>query len=134
MSSLLIQPTIEALEQHKQAGAGIVFVSGSFPQLLAPFMQALGADDCLTTKLVVSHDKLTGEIDQPQTIGEGKAIAIRKFLEQKGVSSSLCFAYGDDISDVPMLKEVGTATIIQGNKLLEIEADIHQWRKLQVNG
>jgi len=133
MDELLIKSTVQALKQHKQEGGGIVFVSGSFPQALAPFMQALEADHCLASQLVINNGILTGEIGQPQTIGEGKAIAIREFLHAQSVASTQCFAYGDDISDVPMLKEVGTAAIIQGNKLLEIEADVHQWQRLPIN-
>ncbi|WMN58780.1 HAD-IB family hydrolase [Pseudoalteromonas xiamenensis] len=130
IASLLLENTVKRLQEHKNNGTGVIFVSGSFPELLAPFMEALDADGCLATKIEEFDGVLTGEIDAPQTIGEGKAVAVRTFLAEQNVSPEQCFAYGDDISDAPMLHAVGTATAIIGNPLLEQEADKYHWKKL----
>src|SRR5690242_19895565 len=62
--------TLEALRQHRSAGAEIVLVSGSFPPCLAPIAQYLGAARVLCTDPEVREGRLTGEIGEP-VIGEG---------------------------------------------------------------
>ncbi|RJE76077.1 hypothetical protein BGP78_13770 [Pseudoalteromonas sp. MSK9-3] len=131
LDSLLLESTVQQLNEHKKSGVGIVFVSGSFPELLEPIIKKLGADACLATQIVQENGVITGEIKPPQTIGDGKALAVQAFLKSHKVSAEQCYAYGDDISDAPMLHAVGSATIIIGNEHLEAEAKKHQWKILQ---
>ncbi|WP_340676817.1 HAD-IB family hydrolase [Paraglaciecola sp.] len=130
LDTLLLANSVAALRAHQQAGRGIVLVSGSFSALLAPIQRALQVDACLTTQILVEDGELTGEIGAPQTIGTGKAEAIATFLAAQGICPSLCYAYGDDISDAPMLLAVGNATAIAGNPQLAELATRHGWAML----
>ncbi len=116
------------LEMHQRQGREIVFVSGSFPALLEPIAQELGVVHILATRLAVKDGRYTGEILPPQTIGSGKAEAIGEFLSQKQCSPEGCYAYGDDISDFPMLRAVGRPTVVSGGRELEARARAMGWR------
>jgi len=108
-----------------------VFVSGSFWALLAPVAQHLGVQHSLNSCLSMTVDKvLTGEIESPQIIGEGKAIAVRRFLADRNANSSLCFAFGDDLSDLPMLNAVGNPVAVGDRSPLAIHANKLNWEVL----
>lgn len=116
------------LREHQRVGRAVVFVSGSFPALLNPIAEELGVEHVLATRLEVHDGVYTGEIHPPQTIGEGKAEAIRRFLQARQVAPALCFAYGDDVSDMPMLESVGQPTVVSGGRELEQRARTQGWR------
>lgn len=56
---------------------------------------------------ITDEGVIAGEIGTPQTIGSGKKEALIKFCNQKKISTADCYAYGDDLSDIPMLESVG---------------------------
>lgn len=119
---------VEELLEHKCRGRPPVFVSGSFPALLEPIAKVLGVEFILAAKLEVRDGSYTGGILPPQTIGEGKAEAIRQFLAERKVLAADCFAYGDDVSDLPMLKAVGHPVVVAGGRGLEAQAEEFGWR------
>ncbi len=119
---------VEELLEHQRQGRPGVFVSGSFPALLEPIAKVLGVESILATRMKVQDGFYTGEILPPQTIGEGKAEAIRQFLKEQQVSAADCFAYGDDVSDLPMLQAVGHPVVVAGGRGLETQAREFGWR------
>ncbi|WP_024459661.1 HAD family phosphatase [Marinimicrobium sp. LS-A18] len=116
------------LRAHQRAGREVVFVSGSFPALLEPIAQELQVQHLLSTRLAVHQGRYTGEILPPQTIGSGKVEALTQFLEAQGAVPEHCFAYGDDVSDFPMLSAVGQPTVVSGGRELEAKARAMGWR------
>jgi HAD superfamily hydrolase (TIGR01490 family) len=120
---------VAELRRHQQAGVEPVFVSGSFPALMAPVAQRLDVRHILATTLEETADgRYTGNILPPQTIGAGKAVAVQAFLAERGISAAHCHAYGDDISDAPMLDAVGFPTAVSGGRGLELHARSQGWR------
>lgn len=116
------------LQMHQRRGRKIVLVSGSFPALLRPIAEELGVSHILATRLEVREGRYTGEILPPQTIGAGKAQIIGEFLRKRHCAPEVCYAYGDDISDLPMLEAVGQPTVVSGGRKLEVKARTMGWR------
>ncbi len=106
-------------------------MSGSFPAVLAPLAQRLGVDHLLATTLESVGGRYTGEILPPQTIGAGKADAIAAFLRSKEAEAQDSYAYGDDISDLPMLEAVGHPTVVAGDCTLLAHAHRAGWPVLR---
>lgn len=121
------RPVVDELRRHQAAGWEAVLVSGSFPALLRFIAGHLGVRHILATRLEERLGRYTGEILSPQTIGEGKALAIRAFLERQGAWARRCHAYGDDISDLPMLEGVGHPTVVRGDPELVAHAERAGW-------
>lgn len=124
-------PVVEELRTHQRAGREAVFVSGSFHAVLKPIADELGVRRILCTRLEVVNGQYTGEIRPPQTIGDGKVEAVQQFLAQQGVPAQACDAYGDDLSDLPMLKAVGKAVVVGGGRGLVPYAQEYGWRVVQ---
>ncbi len=119
------------LAQHRVEGLEPVLVSGSMPPLLQPIARQLGVQHCLCTQLRCdARGVLTGEIGEPQTIGAGKATALRAFVTQHGAEARACFAYGDDLSDAPMLEAVGAAVAVGESPGLVALAQQRGWSRL----
>lgn len=128
------QSVLCALRNHQAAGAGIVFVSGSFDACLIPIAEELGVKHILATQLEVVDGIYTGKILPPQTIGLGKSEAIQNFLKRNHFTEKeRCFAYGDHVSDIPMLNIVGNPCVVTGDFKLEHHAKKSGWSVLSSN-
>jgi HAD superfamily hydrolase (TIGR01490 family) len=121
---------VARLRQHKKQGDEVVIVSGSFEPCVAPFARFLDIRLSLTAEPEVRGGVMTGELKQ-QTIGEGKAEAIARFLKHHRADLSRCYAYGDDVSDIPMLSSVGRACVVGHSPDLLDEAEFHGWERIE---
>lgn len=125
-----VAATLERLREHQAEGVTPVFVSGSMLPLLRPIARDLGVAHCLCSRLLTDDTGvLTGEIGEPQTIGCGKAAAIVAFLRKQGARSGDCYAYGDDLSDLPMLEVVGRPVAVGTASLASLAAE-RGWARL----
>ncbi|MFE2911667.1 HAD family hydrolase [Kitasatospora indigofera] len=115
-----VPATLAALRRHREAGAALVLVSGSFSPCLAPLARAVGAAYTLATEPLVERGRYTGEVVRPM-IGAGKRAAVLDLLAfHPGVDPARCYAFGDHISDLPMLECVGHPRVVGGDaQLLE---------------
>lgn len=88
---------------------------------LDPLARFIEVTHVLCTKQEIVNRIITSEILHPQTIVDGKDIAIDNFCRSlNNIDLILCFAYGDHISDILMLQKVGYPRgAIKGNLLLE---------------
>jgi HAD superfamily hydrolase (TIGR01490 family) len=96
---------------HKEHGAKIVLVSGSFKEILNPIMSYVKADHLMCSELELQGDFYTGCLLK-QVIGEGKWQAIREYVRDKNVDLSACYAYGDHKSDLCFMSRVGHPVLV----------------------
>lgn len=82
--------------------------------------------------LLHANGKYTGRFETPQTIGDGKATAIAEFLAHRVVRAEDCWAFGDDVSDVPMLSAVGHPVAVIGDRALDSVARSRGWHRLHL--
>jgi phosphoserine phosphatase len=62
---------------------------------------------------------LTGGLVGEPCIGEAKRAAVRAELRSRpDVDPARCYAYGDHVSDLPMLAEVGNPVVVGGSARL----------------
>lgn len=124
-----IELTRETLESYRLNGWRIVLISGSFVELLAPLARELGAHHVLATRLVVdARHCLTGEILPPQTVGEGKCIALAALAGAEQLNLEASVAFGDHTTDLPILTMVGDAVVVGGCATMRAEAKRRSWR------
>jgi HAD superfamily hydrolase (TIGR01490 family) len=125
-----VPQALTALREQQAAGVEVVFVSGSMVEIVRPIADALGVRHILATRVVVVDGRYTGEIVPPQTIGAGKAQAVRSFLAAQGGDPRACWAYGDDVSDAAMLAEVGHPVVVSREPTMVSLARGRGWRLL----
>ena len=130
---LFIERTLAELRRHKASGRQVIFVSGSLGSILKPLQDLLGVDGCLATRLEIVDQRFTGRIDEPQMIGEGKAKAVQAFLSARGADPDASYAYGDDVTDLPMLEAVGHPVAVIGDTELRAHAQRRAWQILDLS-
>lgn len=113
VGGFFVEATHAALRRHRAEGAELVLVSGSFAAVLDPLAEECGAAHVLCTRPAVADGVLTGQVVGEPVIGEGKGRAVRALLARHPhIDPADCHAYGDHVSDLPMLLEVGYPTVV----------------------
>ena len=126
-SDFYCQPVLDELRKHQRSGYQVVLVSGSFPAVLTPIARDLGVSHILATQLEEQAGFVTGYLAAPPMVGAGKRDAIRPLLGGKAIAE-LSFAYGDDVSDIPMLSAVGNPVVVAGGRLSLAQVKNLGWR------
>jgi len=117
---------LSALRGHARAGALIVLVSGSFPPCLDPIADFVGADLLLCSRPEVRDGRYTGALTLPM-IGEVKAEAARVEAAARGIALEHSHAYGDHVSDLPLLEAVGHPVVVGDDPELNDHAIQRGW-------
>ncbi|MFD5582350.1 HAD family hydrolase [Streptomyces sp. NPDC127063] len=121
---------VDALYRHRARGDAVVFVSGSFPAVLTPLAEQLGVSDVWATAPEIVDGHYTGELLREPMIGPAKADAARLAASVHGADLADCSAYGDHLSDLPLLNAVGTPVVVAGDPRLDRHARLHHWTVL----
>ncbi|MCX5130367.1 HAD family phosphatase [Streptomyces sp. NBC_00347] len=122
-------PVRRRLESHRAAGRGIVLVSGSFFPCLGPIAEHVNAHQVLCTSAHTEAGVLTGEITDP-VIGDEKAVRANRLMRSLGIRPIDCFAYGDDASDLPLLRAVGNPVVVGNDPVLQAWGRRYGWGAL----
>ncbi len=128
----LYDEAITELWSLKSSGYKIVVVSASADVYMRLLPELLPIDAVLSTRCQVSGYTYTGKVEA-NCKGEEKVYRIKAWLQENdllldGASSR---AYGDSLSDAPMLRLAGQPTLVNpGKKLIAAfpDAPIVHWR------
>ncbi len=123
---------ISQIDEHKEQGHHVVLLTGSLDFIVQPIAEFFEVDSVLAAELAEQNGKFTGELTTEPLIGEQKAIVLKKFAEQAGISLESCYAYSDSQSDLAMLEAVGNPVAVNPSKALrqialETDWEIHEW-------
>lgn len=123
---LFNQRVLSALRQHSLAGDLVVLVSGSFPACLNPIARFVGADLLLCSRPEIRDGRYTGELAVP-IIGDRKADVVRAEAAGQGIDLEQSHAYGDHLSDLPLLNVVGHPVAVGDDPSLSYHAILNGW-------
>ncbi|MEU1027028.1 HAD-IB family hydrolase [Streptomyces sp. NPDC005904] len=108
-----VRHVVAELRRHRAEGATIALVSGSFRPLLEPLAEAVGAEHVLCARPERCGRVYTGALLGAPVIGDEKRRLVRELLSRHAhIDPADCYGYGDDVSDLPMLSEVGHAVLV----------------------
>jgi HAD superfamily hydrolase (TIGR01490 family) len=119
---------LTTLRRHHRAGEVIVLVSGSFPPCLDPIAAFVCADLVLCSRPQVREGRYTGDLAVPM-VGERKAAAVRAEAAARGIALEHSLAYGDHLSDLPLLDLVGHPVVVGDDPSLRDLAIRRGWTR-----
>lgn len=122
-----IRPTegVHELIAGIHLGGGLVgVVSGGFHELLDPLAADLGLDHWRANRLEVEAGHLTGRVLGPIIDAEAKAVALREWAAQEGISLAQTVAVGDGANDLRMMGAAGLAVAFNAKPRVKQEADL----------
>jgi HAD superfamily hydrolase (TIGR01490 family) len=108
----LFSRVLERAREHRAQGHELVFVSGSFADILEPLARSLEVTEVLAAPLEIRGSNYTGQLLGPPTIGAGKAAAVERFLRARSLRAEECFGYADDASDQDFLECFPHPTVV----------------------
>jgi HAD superfamily hydrolase (TIGR01490 family) len=113
---------LDEVHRHQDEGRATFIVSAAGNDLVKTLAAVLGMEGGIGTRWAVGSDgKYTGEMDGPFVYGNGKVEAMRQFAEKHDIDLAESWAYSDSASDLPMLRAVGHAVVVNPDgPLLEI--------------
>ncbi len=129
--SLLNDSVFAAMQHHQENNREIIIVSGSFTQCVQPIAEFLNISQLICAELLINEGLFTGELLNDPVIGNGKSQAIlQRFQDDYSINLNGSFAYGDHISDLPMLTLVGNPVIVGNCPYLNKYAAVNGWEVL----
>jgi phosphoserine phosphatase len=87
----------------------------------------LSFDGALGARSEVVDGRYTGRAAGPFTYREGKAEAMRELAVREGIDLAASYAYSDSESDLPMLRAVGNAVVVNPDNELQRVAREEGW-------
>lgn len=120
------------LREHQAEGHLVLIVSGSFTPCLDLIGAHFGVENLIGTRLEVHDGRYTGLILPPVITAAAKAEGVRQFLSDRGleVDWQSSYAYGDSITDAPMLELVGHPVAVYPDAKLRALAQAREWNRL----
>ena len=116
---------VRRIREHRAAGHRVVFVTASLGFIvehLAPL-----CDDLISSNLIERDGLLTGDMDGPPLVGEGRASWLRDYARAHDVNLRESYAYADSMSDLPLLESVGSPVAVNPDVRLAREARRRRW-------
>ena len=136
MDSLVakVQPAARAaLEKHAAAGHDRIVISASPTEIVARLAEELGVEYGIGTTAEHEEGVYTGRLVGPFCYREGKAEVLRQVAYERGYDLSRSYAYSDSISDLPMLRAVGTPVAVNPDAELRPLAVSEGWTIIETS-
>lgn len=115
----------QAIAAHRRQNHVVAILSSSTPYITEPLARHLQIDHVLCTRLTVQNGVFDGSYHRPACYGAGKVHYAEAFADANQVDLSHSFFYSDSFSDLPMLKRVGHARVVNPDLRL-------RWHALRV--
>jgi alcohol-forming fatty acyl-CoA reductase len=120
---------IRRIRGHRRRGDRVVLVTGALDFLVEPLRHL--ADDLVAARLVERAGAFTGELAEPPLSADGRASLVARLAAEHEVELADCYAYGDSISDLPLLEAVGRPAAVNPDFRLAREARRRGWPVLE---
>jgi HAD superfamily hydrolase (TIGR01490 family) len=123
---------LDEVHMHQDAGRPTFIVSAAGNDMVSSLAQVLQMEGGIGTRYEVDADgRFTGRLDGPFVYGPGKVEAMERFAAEHDIDLSESFAYSDSASDLPMLRAVGNAVVVNPDAALARIAAEEGWGSLR---
>ena len=123
---------LDEVHMHQDAGRPTFIVSAAGNDMVSSLAQVLQMEGGIGTRYELDADgRFTGRLDGPFVYGPGKVEAMERFAAEHDIDLSESFAYSDSASDLPMLRAVGNAVVVNPDAELARIAAEEGWGSLR---
>lgn len=118
---------VTEIERLLSDGVQVALVSASIEPLVNRIATAVGVSHVIATQLATADGRLTGTICGPVVEGAAKLDALTRWANERFETWELTDAYGDHLSDVPLLEAAQRAWAVCPDAGLYSEAQQRGW-------
>jgi len=124
---------LERAYAHQDAGVPVYILTAASQEMADLLARVLAFDGGLGTRSEIVDGHYTGRPAGPFNYREGKVISMRELAEREGIDLDASFAYSDSESDLPMLRAVGHAIVVNPDALLRRIALEEGWEIVELD-
>jgi HAD superfamily hydrolase (TIGR01490 family) len=124
---------LERAYAHQDAGLPVYILTAASQEMADLLSRVLTFDGGLGSRSEVVDGRYTGRPAGPFNYREGKVLSMREVAEREGIDLELSYAYSDSESDLPMLRAVGHAVVVNPDQLLRRIATEEGWEVVELD-
>ena len=121
---------LQALAQHRNRGDQLLIISATADFIVRRVAAHLGVRHVMAIDLAEEGGRYTGKTQGTLTFREGKVIRLQAWLTAHGQNLEGSYGYSDSLNDVPLLRAVQNASVVNGGAPLCALAQEKQWKSL----
>lgn len=124
---------LERAYAHQDAGLPVYILTAASQEMADLLARVLAFDGGLGSRSEIVDGRYTGRPAGPFNYREGKVLSMRELTDREGISLELSYAYSDSESDLPMLRAVGHAVVVNPDAMLRRIASEEGWEVIELD-
>jgi HAD superfamily hydrolase (TIGR01490 family) len=124
---------LERAYAHQDAGLPVYILTAASQEMADLLARVLAFDGGLGSRSEIVDGRYTGRPAGPFNYREGKVLSMRELTEREGISLELSYAYSDSESDLPMLRAVRHAVVVNPDAMLRRIASEEGWEVIELD-
>src|SRR6202163_1313780 len=118
---------------HQDAGMPVYILTAASQEMADLLAHVLAFDGGLGSRSEIVDGRYTGRPAGPFNYREGKVLSMRETAEREGIDLAASYAYSDSESDLPMLRAVRHAVVVNPDQHLRRIAGEEGWEVLHLD-
>jgi len=118
---------------HQDAGVPVYILTAASQEMADLLALVLAFDGGLGSRSEIVDGRYTGRPAGPFNYREGKVLSMRALAEREGLDLEASYAYSDSESDLPMLRAVRHAVVVNPDRALRRIAGEEGWEVIELD-
>src|SRR5437764_2793385 len=118
---------------HQDAGVPVYILTAASQEMADLLAHVLAFDGGLGSRSEIVDGRYTGRPAGPFNYREGKVLSMREVAQRQGIDLGASYAYSDSESDLPMLRAVRHAVVVNPDPHLRRIAGEEGWEVLHLD-
>lgn len=123
---ILLDKAADMVDIKKSQGP-VVIATATNSFVTRPIADLFQIKELVATEFIIKNDKFTGEVDGMPCFREGKVKKVEDWATKNGYDISDATFYSDSFNDLPLLKKVKNAIVVDGDNQLIEQAKSNGW-------
>jgi HAD superfamily hydrolase (TIGR01490 family) len=124
---------LERAYRHQDEGTPVYILTAASQEMADLLAHVLAFDGGIGSRSEIVDGHYTGRPAGPFNYREGKVLSMNAVAEREGIDLSASYAYSDSESDLPMLRAVGDAVVVNPDAALRRIAVEEGWEVLTLD-
>jgi HAD superfamily hydrolase (TIGR01490 family) len=124
---------LERAYAHQDAGLPVYILTAASQEMADLLALVLAFDGGIGSRSEVVDGRYTGRPAGPFNYREGKVASMREVAAREGLDLDASYAYSDSESDLPMLRAVGRALVVNPDPVLRRVALQEGWEVIELD-
>jgi len=124
---------LERAYAHQDEGVPVYILTAASQEMAELLARVLTFDGGLGSRSEIVDGRYTGRPAGPFNYREGKVLAMQEVAERAGIDLAASYAYSDSESDLPMLRAVRYATVVNPDAALRRTASEEGWEVIDLD-